>query len=36
MRDRDPRAVRMIEMLFPEVAVKGMEFLEKLDPGYRQ
>ena len=36
MKDRDPRAVRMIEKLFPEVGAKGMEYLEKLDPTYRQ
>ncbi len=36
MRDRDPKAVRMIETLFPEAGSKGMEFLETLDPSYRK
>ena len=36
MINRDPKAVQMIERLFPDVGVKGMEFLETLDPTYRQ
>lgn len=36
MENRNPDAVRMIERMFPEVGVKGMEFLEKLDPSYRR
>ncbi len=35
MKDRDPKAVTMIETLFPEAGSKGMEFLEALDPSYR-
>lgn len=36
MKDRDPKAVQMINRLFPDAATKGMEFLEQLDPSYRQ
>ena len=36
MINRDQKAVEMIERLFPDAGVKGMEFLEKLDPTYRQ
>ncbi len=36
MENRNPDAVRMIERMFPEVGVKGMEFLEQLDPSYRR
>ena len=36
MIKRDPKAVEMIERLFPDAGVKGMEFLETLDPTYRQ
>lgn len=36
MENRNPKAVKMIQHMFPDVGVKGMEFLEKLDPTYRR